>query len=269
MAAANNSEISKWCKVYDCRFSSEHVTMEHRCGICKTKGHGQVECSSQKSRDKLKTYHVERLPYYLHCTRPKCDFKDMHTTKGHFCSLCSKQHSHFNCDANPEYIARKAQELIDIPKDKSYKLNCPVCRTDNQYSNANISSSIQEIKCCVCTEPNKKLIFLPTCKHFNLCTDCAEVMRVDLSSPSGIGGPLRSFGPDVSYEVLNEVGLDHFKGKDGKLYMQVYAGMGHFWMIRRDRIGELVEILISDSQFGDLTIVDKFINGYTKIDQLY
>jgi len=267
------TSITKFCKVFDCRFPKDHVTSEHRCGICKVKGHGQTECGSQSSRNRLIQFHGESLPHKLHCTRPKCDTKDLHTTIGHFCKLCSKQHSHHNCDSNPQYIARKMDELNgNLNQIKTYKLICPICRTDNEYSNEHISSSIQEIRCCVCAEDNKKLIFLPACKHFNLCIDCAESIRQppnDSGSGSGAGGGLRSFGPDTSYDVLNDFATTHFRGRDGKLYMQLYAGMGWSWFVRRHRIGEIVEVMIIDGQFDDLTIIDKFIETYTKVDQLY
>jgi len=267
------TSITKYCKVYDCRFSDNHVTAEHRCGICKNKGHGQTECSNQRSKDRLVQFHAEILPHKLHCTRPKCESKQLHTTLGHFCKLCSKQHSHHNCDTNPQYIARKMDELTGSAQLKTYKLLCPICRTDNEYSDEHISSGIQEIKCCVCTEDNKKLIFLPACKHFNLCTDCAASIRHPTagagSAAGGDGGGLRSFGPDTSYDVLNDFATEHFRGREGKLYMQLYAGMGWSWFVRRHRIGELVELMIIDGQFDDLTLMNSFIENYTKVDQLY
>jgi len=278
--AAANSEASIFCKVRDCRFSSEHVTAEHFCRICGCKGHGQIECTNLNTRNSLNVYHNEILPLKLRCTRPKCESNKLHTINGHLCEIClpmkvsfsSKQHSRFNCNYNPDYIARRTAETINSvssseSKDILYKLTCPVCRTDNEYSDSHISSSIQEIKCCVCTDVNKKLIFLPSCKHFNLCTDCAEVIRVP-NVNAGIRG-LRSFGPDTNYNVLNDFALDHFKGKDGKLYMQLYAGMGWSWFVRRHRIGEIVEVILVDGQFDDNNMIERFINGYTKIDQIY
>ena len=276
--AAANSGISKFCKVADCRFASEHVTAEHSCGFCQTKGHGQIECVKPNARSRLDAYRGEILPIHLHCTRPKCESSNLHTINGHFCNIClplktpfsSKQHSSFNCDNNPEYIARRTAELNISTEIKTHKLICPVCRTENEYSNNNISSSLQEIKCCVCIETDKKLIFLPTCKHFNLCTDCAELIREPsvVDSRAAFSG-LISFGPDTDYNVLNDFATKHFKGRDGKLYMQLYAGMGWSWFVRRHRIGEIVEVLITDGMFDEPTMINKFIDGYTQVEQQY
>ena len=261
MAAASSEDL-KWCKAYDCRFPFDHVTVEHRCGICKVKGHGQIECKNQKSKDRLINFHSEVLPYKMNCTRSKCTSKNLHTTRGHFCNLCNKQHSHYNCDLNPEFVLRKAAENVII-KNTMYKLNCPVCRTDNEYSDEHISSSVQEIKCCICTDSEKKFVFLPKCRHFSTCTDCAEQIRVPLNDPNNIVN--KSFGPDVPFDILNEAALEKFRGIDEKVYTTFYAGMGHQWFVRRDRCGELIECMIYDGQFGGSEI-DGFINGYRLIN---
>ena len=35
------------CNVKFCRFPSSHITLGHRCGICRRYGHGQLECGKQ------------------------------------------------------------------------------------------------------------------------------------------------------------------------------------------------------------------------------
>ena len=44
------------CKATYCRFSKSHTTVEHLCGTCNVKGHGQVECDNNELKDKLKHF---------------------------------------------------------------------------------------------------------------------------------------------------------------------------------------------------------------------
>lgn len=41
------------CKVQGCRFSDKHRTIDHECGSCHQKSHGQIECKDFSARCRL------------------------------------------------------------------------------------------------------------------------------------------------------------------------------------------------------------------------
>ncbi len=108
----SNKMIHTFCNITDCRFSLSHVSKGHQCGICKKFGHGQLECGNQVLIKNLKIYDKDTLPDHLHCKRPYCVYPTLHTTSGHKCVLCNDFHSKYNCPTSPDFIKRKADELL-------------------------------------------------------------------------------------------------------------------------------------------------------------
>ena len=54
-----------------------------------------------------------------------------------------------------------------------YFIKCPLCRKINKISYKQSKVSIIDEKCCVCMEREIE-IFLPDCKHTNICFLCMK-----------------------------------------------------------------------------------------------
>jgi len=81
----------KYCYCRGCRFPDSHITSYHKCGICKSYGHGQLECPQIKNnynhKNELFLKYIlpnkEFLPKEKHCTIPNCKSKSTHSTGSH------------------------------------------------------------------------------------------------------------------------------------------------------------------------------------------
>jgi hypothetical protein len=201
------------CQVAGCRFKHTHVTSGHQCGTCKAYGHGQRECSNPVLKTALQRFLNDRLPDHLHCSRPKCVFKDKHITSSHICSICKGFHSTYNCPSSEQFIQRK---------DLEETIRSKIQNQTNQTDQIN--------------QTNQTMVY---------------------------------FDPMTSYDDLYQYFYTKFAGVDGKIYHTVYAGMGCYWILRRDNIGELIEIRFahSDDHYCPDVIkaTDDFINGYLEI----
>ena len=85
------------CKVSYCRFTMSHVTLEHLCGTCNIKGHGQVECEDTEMKSKLKHFYNDTLPIGNQCTIPNCNSKTTHNNDAHHCINCNRRHNESEC----------------------------------------------------------------------------------------------------------------------------------------------------------------------------
>ncbi len=85
------------CKVSYCRFPMSHVTLEHLCGTCNIKGHGQVECEDTEMKSKLKHFYNDTLPISNQCTIPNCNSKTTHNNDAHHCINCNRRHNESEC----------------------------------------------------------------------------------------------------------------------------------------------------------------------------
>lgn len=85
------------CKVSSCRFPHSHVTIEHLCGYCNVKGHGQVECNNSQLKENLKQFYNDVLPIVNQCTIPNCHSKTTHNNDAHHCINCSRRHRESEC----------------------------------------------------------------------------------------------------------------------------------------------------------------------------
>jgi hypothetical protein len=258
-----------FCKVRDCRYSGTHVTSGHQCGICTQFGHGQIECCNVDLKNALSKYN-DILPDHKFCKRPKCHFSKLHTTESHKCHLCNGFHSYLNCPTSAEFIQRKNNEQ-NISKNDSenksdtvYNLQCPTCKKKCSVSvNKNKVYSMDN-QCIICFENNVD-VFL-TCGHVNVCFKC-----VDKISDKNNNDDLYQYvsSPNSSYNELNNYFLNKYKGIDGKVFTYIYAGMGSFWVCRRNGIGEMIEIHFyhSDDHYSPNNYEEytNFIQGYSQI----
>ena len=268
----------QYCKVHCCRHPDTHVTRGHRCGSCGFYGHGQYECGKRHLLSGLTKFVNDKLPDYLHCTRPNCMQPYSHMTGSHQCTRCGKFHSELNCPTNPEFLARREYERmhphVEVPRvnppiDPAYDilLDCPTCHRSCSVSYVKNRAHDINALCRVCT-CNRVDMFLP-CGHVNLCYEC--VKRLMKNKPVQ-EQEIRVFTPLAPYEHMNRYFLDHYAGVDGKVYCQVYAGMGCVWHMRRDGIGELIERDFFHSDDGYLSDAmakhNKFIEGYRMLPPL-
>lgn len=89
-----------YCYCKGCRFPDSHITLFHKCGVCKKYGHGQFECdkisgNNIRKNDLFNKYillNKEHLPKEKYCTNQYCKFKSTHTTCSH--------HKFFESDKN-------------------------------------------------------------------------------------------------------------------------------------------------------------------------
>ena len=257
----------KSCQVTDCRFSPTHVTKGHQCGICKKFGHGQLECGNQTLIKDLKIYDNDNLPYYIHCKRPYCIYPSLHTTSAHKCVLCNGFHSKYNCPTSPDFIKRKADELLaytDKTNSTEYKLKCPICKKENSISTEKNTAYSLESECIICCT-NKVNVFL-NCGHVNVCWECVKQMS---DSTQTNNQTIINVEPSITYNDLNKLFQEKFSGIDGKVYASFYAGMGSYWLCRRNGIGELIEIHFADADdhysANTLDATNNFILGYKKV----
>ena len=86
-----------YCKVKNCRFSSKHTTIGHKCGSCNEYGHGQAECGNRRLMSKLRSHKNDIIPLELQCSYEDCKWKWTHTTSGHICHKCNKNHHERDC----------------------------------------------------------------------------------------------------------------------------------------------------------------------------
>lgn len=148
-----------FCQVAKCRFAGTHVTRGHRCGRCSNYGHGQEECTKQPKIDLLRKYMVDILPVEKRCTIKDCEYSNYHTNDSHHCNICGERHA----------------ENQHKPPAVKYRINCPVCKKQNDvYSDQQKVFGISEI-CCVCLQ-NTVDTFLTSCGHTVMCMECIKKM---------------------------------------------------------------------------------------------
>ena len=259
------------CKVFKCKFSESHVTYGHQCGSCKKFGHGQYECRHINKINALK-YHNDMLPQYLECKRPYCQHKNKHLTNCHKCNICFGFHSEYNCKLSIEFAERKKIELSIInPK---LTVECPTCKQKcTIFINQNKVYGLDN-KCIICMD-NIVNVFLP-CGHVNICLECTKKISLNndpviqnhvLQNHTDYNGlQIDELKSDTTYDEFQQYFTKKYAGIDGLIYTNVYIGNNSYVYIKRNTIGELVEIYIYDYNdigtpiIGESIII--FIEGY-------
>lgn len=264
-----------YCKVKYCRFSDTHTTASHKCGLCHHYGHGCHECGNLHKIVQLNVYINEELPSHMYCKRPKCKYYKFHTTEAHQCKFCNGFHSEYNCTSNPEFQIRLQHEIehpstyryVPVVEEFDYTqidMKCPTCGKNVKFDSTKCRVYGLNDECIVC-HCNKANVFLP-CGHVNLCLDCVKELSKKIIPDSYEFEFIR---PDSSYDELNAHFLEHFAGRDGKIYHVANRGMGTEWIMRRNGIGELIEIHNSDmTDIYDQNCADttsKFTEGYARV----
>lgn len=256
--------ITTRCIVKGCRYKECHVSKGHQCGTCNKFGHGQLECSNVELMNKLLAHpkYNDILPEYKQCTRSKCKYKEYHQTHGHMCKLCNNKHSKYNCMHNAEFIQRQTNKLNNIAGHK-YSIICPKCRQKNHINDDNFTSD-KIHTCIICLSDNVESVFLPTCRHSNICKECCCKIAI---YPTDVEN-----GMNASFNSLNNAANAIFMQTPDKIYCHLYAGMGCYWLARRNNTNYLCEFMFchSDSHYSaDYTDIllyqNNFINTYKQI----
>ena len=241
-----------YCKVKKCRYPHSHVTLGHRCGICKCYGHGQIECNNNVKKKQLK--HItkdDKLPQNKYCTITDCKFKHLHTTRAHHCNRCGQNHSIKTCPL-----------VVGIKPNNDYIVECPLCRTNNIIKLTQKQIYGCDNICCIC-KINKVTVFFPECGHVCVCFDCFK--KIDKSVY--VGNDYIKNEADIPLNIITRV-KKIFKGHKCKIHTQTYGGMGCTWYIRRDfEDGELIGFFLHSDNQGQYGVnhipsAEKFVEGY-------
>jgi hypothetical protein len=146
--------MNNTCMVKECRWKHTHTTIEHICGICGDKGHGQLECGNNELIDELKKYYNDMIDEDERCNLYNCKLNQHHKTESHKCESCfTYGHSQYNCPNRIIYM------------------NCPLCRKPNKIKTSQKKVIGIDIDCCICMD-RKIEIFFKDCGHIPMCFQC-------------------------------------------------------------------------------------------------
>ena len=285
----------KYCKVSGCRYAGTHSTLGHKCGQCKSYGHGVIECGNITRISDITCHHSKVLPQNMWCEKQGCGYSMLHTTQTHMCLICKGFHAMYECPQNN----------VNNNSSFSKRIKCPVCRKMNHFKKfPNIIFGISD-KCCICIDRNVDMVFVD-CSHACCCTKCFEnITSIDTpsnnySNSSAAGGEATSssagdasdgggaayaqsssqaFDPnnrmlsyDNSLTPIEQAALKMSDNTD-KICVTVGAGMGCTWYFKRDSVDDdiLSFFMHGDSwgQYGVTTDerpnLELFLNGYNEI----
>ncbi len=242
---------NKLCKVYDCRFNNSHVTKGHLCGKCFKYGHGLCECANLDYKNKLSKFYNDEMPENNQCTFGGCEYKKLHSTDAHHCSICKKRsHSKNTC---PTVLNQKPIEV-----------KCPICKNKNLI-NKNQQKVFGISDNCVVCMCNSASVFFPNCGHVCICNDCIKIIQNDKLN-DGYTSPY-----DENYLLEMKYDLEDIKIrlKEYPSYINIYNGMGTYTCIRRlNKDSKLECLFFSTDDIYDnskMKINNDFINGYAHI----
>jgi len=110
--------------------------MGHKCGKCGVYGHGMLECEDYMKIEKLKNENGEdKIPDFLRCKKPGCQFRELHMDNGHFCSKCGDNHSLQECkitdiedELSPYHDRYKDENALKILKSQTGKVCVKIYR---------------------------------------------------------------------------------------------------------------------------------------------
>ena len=147
------------CQVSGCRFSHTHTTASHRCGRCRQRGHGRIECGNSYRIAKLNDLPMAQLQASHWCTVVGCADPWSHMDSAHLCDSCAINSNAPNCRCSSS-------------TSKSI-LRCPTCRSETSVT----FIFTEDAKCVICLDDKKtKMVLFEACAHANVCRQCAELL---------------------------------------------------------------------------------------------
>jgi hypothetical protein len=194
----------KWCKKTGCRFFWSHTCDAHHCSICGD-NHSQIDCPNLNSDNNIENNTINDTSDNTNIDSNESDdsimnevivdnfssedFEDLSTNESMDTSeeilsssvetieselvstsiLVNDTNGYSSLDN--ENISNNSDNKINSDNNKIIKLDCPICRKDNNVSfNKHRAYGITN-KCNVCMTDNIE-IFLPDCGHTILCRKC-------------------------------------------------------------------------------------------------
>lgn len=157
--------MTSFCKVYGCPNAGFHVTSEHFCRLCQTKGHGPREHGNGTMMKTLEPFLKEELPASYHCQFFDCLRAPYHITEAHYCVECKKVVPCLHLTLGLPVGIRTSSPVDLVVK-------CPICRVTNRipFNQPNLYHDNPAL-CVVCQDRNVE-VFLPVCGHAKLCRLC-------------------------------------------------------------------------------------------------
>ena len=253
---------NKQCRVQGCRHLDSHVTAGHTCGTCGALGHGQLECGNPEEIHKLRHFYGgDIISREQRCTLPGCRESWTHTNEAHKCTWC----------------ADRAHEC-PVP-DANLHIKCPVCRTQNIVL-AGTHTGIKGLsgECVVCyTNPPE--VFLPACKHVNICLSCAKELDESpyiRQEPPRLENYIKTIDdctvicPGIAQESRILDGCQDAGGFGEPVFIRVYAGLGHYVLVRQTHDRRKEAFIVSPDERGQYGTdmrpwIAMFTEGYREI----
>lgn len=166
-----HSDQMVYCNVLGCRYPNTHSSIAHKCGTCQRFGHGILECRDRQAKTLLfnTSNYATALPTNIQCIVPNCSQRWSHTTEAHHCSDCGRRGGDHASDCTSNVVQ-------DATADSTSTINiqCPHCK---QYSNVDLNFQVfTGGDCTICANQTRMVVFA-TCKHANICKDCAIRIR--------------------------------------------------------------------------------------------
>lgn len=196
---------------------------------------------------------MEITKYKPLCHVKECNYPYTHVTVGHACGHCHKQgHGQLECENN-NLIMELAKFHTDTMPKQMY-CSAEGCPSYNHHS----------VEAHICSHCNKRHIE-QICKGKIFGKSNGKNLFVE-----------QQFSDKIFLKKTHFIdsAKSTFGNKEGKIFTNVYAGMGCVWYMKRNyENGEIYGYFMhSDSwgQYGpncdDTPGLYRFLNGYTKID---
>jgi hypothetical protein len=249
----------EYCKVKGCRFTNSHTTSGHKCGKCGEYGHGVLECVKSKEtiRKLNEDFGGDILEKSKRCTVPNCPTFWNHTTDAHHCKTCSSRTTDPEC--------------CEI----GFRIDCPVCKTNNFVHKKYAGIKGIDIECCVCYSI-KADVFFESCKHINTCFECCKLLDPKKTYKKFYFDTLN----DRIYDEIDcefSINFNRIKNKtiqyNDKIYLKIPVGMGCCIYAKRDSKNENFKLFFmhTDSwgQYGiksdERPYLKLFLENYNEI----
>jgi hypothetical protein len=179
-----------------------------------------------------------------YCKVRGCRHPESHNVRGHKCGKCSKfKHGQYEC-GHPERITILNTQIIQLP----IEIHCqaPGCRGRHTHTSSG-----------------------------HHCYHCGNRHFESTCSTKSSHGQTHGQTHPASDEYVHREARNLFGNRDGKIYGEIYGGMGCIWYVKRDSLYSPIRTFFmhSDSwgQYGSGPNLDhrpqmeSFIAGYTHI----
>ena len=153
-----------YCTKPDCNHQESHSNSSHVCREC-----GQREyCNNNCFLNENNYGNGSVMDVKLHSQNMNVNLSPAQVRPSISQPLFTRQISVYPSSLNNSNQSYKSE------KEEYYEIECPSCREHNKIPKSFTISQKNEIACCVCMEENKTRMYLPKCKHTNICENCVK-----------------------------------------------------------------------------------------------